>query len=138
MLTAKLVGHNKPGSDYPRDCLICIQPRCSAQDDDDDVLARVEPSRVESFLFPRRVATRLRSTRGFHACHQVPRIFQTDGCEELALNVDGTATTIGALVRSPIPSRIASYFRFVIRLTNQRTIYRAGIRSDFRERYPEL
>lgn len=59
---------------------------------------------------------------------------------ELALNVDGTAMTMGAPVRSPIPSRgIASYFRFVIRLTNQRTaICRGGIRSDFRESYAEL
>lgn len=46
-------------------------------------------------------------------------------------HVDGTATTMGALP-SPIPSRgIASYFRFVIRLTNQRiAIFKGGI-SDF-------
>lgn len=78
---------------------------------------RAEPSRIL-----RRTATRLRSTRGFHACHQVLRIFRwAHRCGELTLIelADGTAITIGTPC-SPISSRrIASYFHYVIRRTNQ-------------------
>lgn len=130
MLTAKLVGHNKPGSDYPRDCLICIQSRGSAQDDDDDddVPVRIEPSRVVSLPETREIEEHARVSCMSSSASHIPPGRRMRG----ALNVDGTTTTMGALARSPIPSRgIASYFRFVTRLTNQRT---AVCRASFAPR----